>query len=175
MAQYSPGVLARFHEKVLRRGEDECWPWIAGTTHDGYGRIFAGKGAKSPLRAHVVAFELEHGPVPSGLHVLHACDNPRCCNPGHLRAGTNGENVQDKVARGRQARTALQGSRNPNSSINETIVREIRQVLAYDDSRKTTKRIRVQYKITRAMLYEIRHHRTWKHVTLDPSDGQSKS
>ena len=33
--------------------------------------------------------------------ILHDCDNRRCCNPEHLRAGTHLENSRDAQARGR--------------------------------------------------------------------------
>jgi hypothetical protein len=60
-----------------------------------YGRCSATYGS---TYAHRVAF----GPTP--LDVLHKCDNPPCCNPAHLFAGTNDDNVRDKVQKGRQHR-----------------------------------------------------------------------
>lgn len=39
-----------------------------------------------------------------GKLVRHTCDNPRCINPEHLRLGTQQDNMDDKVARRRQAR-----------------------------------------------------------------------
>jgi hypothetical protein len=35
------------------------------------------------------------------LYVLHHCDNPPCCNPLHLYAGTQRQNIHDAIARGR--------------------------------------------------------------------------
>ena len=54
--------------------------------------------------AHRMAWELEHGPIPGDLWVLHRCDNPPCVRLDHLFLGTHADNMADKVAKGRQAR-----------------------------------------------------------------------
>lgn len=168
MTLYSPAVLVRFHDKVDRREPAECWPWTAAKNPDGYGQLFAGRRGRPPLRAHVVAYEIEHGAVPPGLHVLHRCDHPPCCNPAHLYAGTNYQNILDKMERRRHARVGLRGSRNPNAAITENIVLEIRRMLAVDDSRVTSKIILARYGITKSMLYTIRHGKAWRHVGAPP-------
>lgn len=97
----------RFWSKVDRSaGAGACWPWLGGRDKDGYGRFSHGRRT---ARAHRFAYELAHGPIPSGpngrpLCVLHECDNPPCCNDSHLKLGTNAENVADRDAKGRQAR-----------------------------------------------------------------------
>ena len=75
---------------------DECWLWQRGTTTAGYG-TFTDQGVQ--YYAHRFAYEDENGPT--DLHVLHKCDTPACCNPFHLEAGTQQQNMLDKHARGR--------------------------------------------------------------------------
>lgn len=50
---------------------------------------------------HRVAYEHKNGPIPKGMVLMHLCDNPACCNPGHLTLGTKKDNTHDAVLKGR--------------------------------------------------------------------------
>jgi hypothetical protein len=79
--------------------ESGCWEFIGGRTGSGYGAITNGRGYYKG--AHVLAYEIENGPIPEGKFVLHSCDNPACCRPEHLFLGTLQDNKDDEVAKGR--------------------------------------------------------------------------
>ena len=94
-----PSLEQRFWAKVDKT--DNCWLWT-GAISGGYGLMKAGADKRG---AHVVSYELHHGPVPAGLTVDHLCHNGsgceagvdclhrRCVNPDHLEAIPGGENA----------------------------------------------------------------------------------
>jgi len=76
----------------------DCWIWTGSVDHSGYGQINKGK---ITYRAHRISYEMFIGPIPDGLLILHSCDNPKCVNPAHLRAGTCQDNTDDMIKRQR--------------------------------------------------------------------------
>lgn len=91
----------RFWQKVAKRSPEECWEWRAAVNKSGYGWMNIKSGESRP--AHRVS-ALIHGLIDtftSTLHVLHKCDNRKCCNPNHLFTGSNQDNVADRVKKSR--------------------------------------------------------------------------
>ena len=86
-------ILARM--SVTPKG---CWEWLGASIKDGYGMVDTPAGAKL---VHRVSYEHFVGPIPKGLLVRHKCDNPPCFYPPHLELGTDKDNAQDMVKRGR--------------------------------------------------------------------------
>jgi len=96
------GVGATFQERfwslVSRKGKDECWLWQGSLDKEGYGTL---KKKRILFFAHRLAWSYTFQKTTS-LHILHSCDNPPCCNPNHLREGTQQDNMRDRQKRGRQ-------------------------------------------------------------------------
>ena len=94
-------LAQRFWEKVDIRGTEECWPWLAARSA-GYGR-FTVSAQKCGELAHRLAVQLTTGEeiLYTSKVVLHDCDNPACCNPRHLRVGTQQDNIRDMLEKGR--------------------------------------------------------------------------
>jgi hypothetical protein len=127
------GIAERFWSKVDRSGgEDACWPWLAGKDKDGYGKFSYGPHPdgsgvhQEHVRSHRFALATV-GDVPAVMLVLHSCNNPPCCNPRHLRAGTALENVRDCIDADRKSRglkSAL--AKASTNKLTPDTVREIR-------------------------------------------------
>lgn len=91
--------VTRFWRNVEIGDPDQCWKWKGDKDRDGYG-IFTFNGSRKP--AHELALSFTTGEKRSeNLDTCHACDNPECCNPHHLRFDTRLSNVNDMISRGR--------------------------------------------------------------------------
>lgn len=77
-----------------------CWEWQgAANKKTGYGVI---NWRGETRYTHRVAWEFWCGLIPDGLFVCHGCDNRKCMRPDHLFLGTNQDNIDDMVQKGRQ-------------------------------------------------------------------------
>lgn len=94
--------VKRFFEPLFQRGMVQisttgCWEWM-GARRKGYG-LWRTDGKTQSV--HRLAFRAVKGKIPEGKIVMHRCDNPACCNPDHLRAGTRSQNTLDSLRKGR--------------------------------------------------------------------------
>ena len=138
-----------FYDKLQPNGD--CLEWTGGFLYNGYGRT---KAYGKYWYTHRLALELE-GVDTTGHNVLHSCDNPRCCNPNHLRTGTQQDNMADRNSRGRQAR----GSNHGIAKLTEQQVLEIRAI-----SGMTQQAIADQYGVARKTINNIINRKRWTHI-----------
>lgn len=167
------GLILRFWDKVDRRGPDECWLWKACRFFEGgYGKLCL-PGQRS-VSAHKFSYELHYGKVPSGLQVLHSCDVKICCNPNHLFAGTQKENMEDMHLKGRGVYGDMHWTRsNPESvrrgeshgcaKLREYQVLQIRRRASQGELAPS---IAKDFKVSQSTVYLILQGKIWKHITL---------
>lgn len=98
---FGPRLFGGLWEALLSRieilDEGSCWLWTGALDTSGYGKLNGkvdGKG--KTFAGHRVSLEASSGVRLGSLHALHRCPNRNCCNPSHLRPGTNADNVQDR-------------------------------------------------------------------------------
>ncbi len=142
----------RFEIKVNRLGD--CHEWTAARFWDGYGVIQVGRRLRL---AHRVAWKLYHEEEPpKGMCVCHTCDNRGCVNPEHLFLGTQGDNMQDMVRKGRFDPRV--GELNKLAKLTEA------QVLAIRASSETNVALAPRYGVNESAIGKIRRRDTWKHI-----------
>lgn len=99
---------SRFIARVDVTETERCVEWSGSCRRDGYGQYYIlGRGM---CAAHRISYEVFVEDIPSGMYVLHQCDNKRCVNPAHLFLGTAADNTHDSILKGR---FAGQGRRYP--------------------------------------------------------------
>ena len=162
--QYVPKTktLAERLEALVDRsaGPDGCWPYKGAVGSSGYGRIMFDNEIKG---VHVWAYEHANGPVPEGMFVLHSCDNRKCANPAHLRAGTHQDNMDDKVKRDRCYRGF--GELSGNAKLTEQQVIELR---TRHSSGAPVKSLAERFGVSESNVYMIVTGKRWAHL----EDGQ---
>lgn len=134
-----------------------CWLYGLGLTTAGYGRI--GINRKSHY-THRLMFELVNGEIKNGLHILHKCDTPNCCNPDHLFLGTPLDNIRDMISKGRARYASLKGELNNAVKLKES------QIVFILKSSETGKYLAKKYGVSPSMISLIRSRKKWRHVVL---------
>lgn len=150
--RFNPSVVERFNNQ-LEQKENGCIEWTGVKDKDGYGRFtVGGRGGKKEY-AH--RWSLEHSlqkELPPEVKACHHCDNPSCVNPGHLFEGTQKDNMQDAVEKGR----AVAGMGMCKFTD--------QQVLEIRSSEKTISELCSIYDASKPTIIGIRKLRTYKHV-----------
>ena len=106
-------ILSRIDETSSEIG---CWLYTGANSGNGYGRY-------SRNYVHREMYEAMVGPIPEGYQIDHLCRVRRCCNPAHLEAVTQRENILRGSGLGAIASREQRCIRGHDLS-NPTVVRE---------------------------------------------------
>lgn len=149
---------------LVRADSSGCWLWQGATDKDGYGfPWWRGRRAK----AHRLAYELTHGPIPRAQCVCHTCDVPACVNPAHLWLGTNRQNQDDCTRKGRRPYGTKNGSitcpesrpRGASHSAARLTAEDVRAIRAATESAGVLTR---QYPVSKTQICRIRSGKSWR-------------
>jgi len=146
-------------KQIDKRGEDDCWEWMGYKNKDGYGRISIGRKLYS---THRLVYELMKGNILHNEVIMHLCNNPSCCNPKHLKCGTQEDNIYQMYEEGRDRHMIQEGELNNNSKLSNEKVIEIRKL--YSSGNHSQRQIANQYNINQALVSGIINKKLWKHI-----------
>jgi len=93
--------------------------------------------------------------------VLHKCDNPKCCNIKHLKAGTKKDNSKDAVSKGRQKNLFKKGQNHPNSKLTEIQVIEIKKLIKQGLSNTYISKL---FNVRDYNISKIKNNVRWSHI-----------
>jgi len=174
----------RFWKTVEVSESSACWVWKGRKTPSNYG-LFGVNGRD--YRANRIALLLSTGELDEELFAIHSCDNPPCCNPAHIRAGTHMDNMRDKcarsrcpsgashhfhlhperVARGKRSGKYTKPEKTPRgeshgcSKLTELQVIEIRQ---RSDAGEKGRYLAGCFNVTEGTISEVVLRKTWTHI-----------
>lgn len=134
---------------------EHCWIWTGYKDPNGYGRINV---KNKPLLAHRLSWIVHHGAIPEGMNVLHHCDNPICVRPDHLFLGSQDDNIQDAIKKGRDDYGLLRGEKHGCAKLNNAQVLEIR------NSNETGVFLAKKYNVSTTTISDITKRKIWKHI-----------
>lgn len=147
-------IAARFLRHVSKQANG-CWLWTAALDRHGYGQFWWNG---SHWRAHRAAYVMWRGPIPAGLLVLHSCDVRACVNPDHLAVGSTQDNVDDRNAKGRQAR----GGRNGAAKLSSEEVARVRR--RYASGNVTQQELADELGVTQGAISRAVRALSWRDV-----------
>lgn len=159
-------LYARKHETAAG-----CWEWLGARISTGYGEF---RRAGHLYLTHRASWIAHFGPIPKKFLILHHCDNPPCFRPDHLFLGTDQDNVNDKIAKGRMRHGHVYGDNHParkhpetyikcgeehqNARINWDIVRAIRFLYNAGHSKADIAKL---FEVNRGTVYKIVNNQQW--------------
>jgi len=143
--------------------ENGCWLWTGAIrAKDKYGQLLVllPDGTQAIRSAHQAGWMYKHGTLPEkGLVLRHTCDVPNCCNPDHLLPGTQKENVQDMISRGRNCR----GERSKHSKLTDEKVTKVRQERL---AGRSISSLAKEVGVSPTLMAKVLSGERWKHIPM---------
>ena len=163
-----PRTLSRRQKELIHlstQNTDDCVMWphyrspIPRTGKPGYGMVkFQGKHTSTNRSAWLLSGQ----EIPKGMKICHTCDNPGCVNLRHLFIGTQRDNMQDCIRKGRKKMP--KGVNNPSAKLTESQVREIRIFWEKNSSTYGPRAFAEKFKVGLTSVRDVINNRTWRHL-----------
>ncbi len=133
---------------VVRPELGPCWVWEGYVDPKGYGRITISHVSEL---VHRVAWFVAYGKWPKP-NALHRCDNRACVRLAHLFEGSNKDNTEDMLSKGREAC----GEKHGHAKLRQEQVDSIRT------STNTQSALAREYGVSRSLICQIKKGLRWR-------------
>lgn len=139
------------HTKLEIVPTDSCIEWTGAYHKNGYGVISISRKVAKELGlgrvqfTHRASYMQNKGPIPEGMVVRHKCDNKACFNPDHLELGTQLDNVNDAVERGRVKRKLT-----------------MEEAGHIRESSESNRELAKKFGVSATTVYHIKHGNKWR-------------
>jgi len=153
---------ARFWARVNKKGpiapgmKTPCWLWTGRLEATGYARVKL-ESSQKQIPIHRASWMLRFGSIPRGKLVLHKCDVRHCAR--HLFLGTQKDNVQDMLRKGRGNKARGQG--HGNAKLTEKQAQRLLQKYALGS---TQKELAQEYGLHPMSVHKIVAGKKWAHL-----------
>jgi len=151
-------ILKDVWKRINKRDENDCWEWVGGKDKDGYGRMMIDR---HNYRTHRLTYIETYGSIPEGLIICHRCNNPSCCNPNHLYAGTIRENSQQCTKEGRR----VSGEKHYKTILSDKDILKIRSL--YSTGTFSQRELGRMFGVTQAAIWYIINNKTRKYILTE--------
>lgn len=129
-----------------------CWLWKGKVANNGYGQF---QFRKKWYLVHRFFYETFYGQIDKDKVCRHKCDIRNCINPAHIEIGTQKQNMQDMVNRGR----ALIGEKGVNAKLTWAQVKEIRS--KFVTRKYGCAKLALEYGVYKSTIEKIIYRKTW--------------
>lgn len=144
---------------LYTENDNECWECFSHSKKGGNNNSYVSiRAYGKQTYLHRESYRTYNGEIPSGMVIMHTCDNPKCCNPKHLKIGTHKDNVDDKVSKNRHTF----GETNGMCKLKKE---EVLQILEYKKMGNTEQKISELIKTSKSNVHNILSGKTWSHIT----------
>jgi len=156
--------IRTFWDKVQQCGHEWlcpfcCWPFQGQITSNGYGLVHSGN--KKLRMANRVAWELGNNrSMPDELFAAHYCHFPACCNPMHIHAATQKENMADSVRDLRH----YYGQRHHQAKLT---LETIKEAFLLRQQGWGFRRLAKHFNVSYIVMYKLINRETWKSIDVD--------
>jgi hypothetical protein len=146
-----------------RRQRNGCWEWQGACNNTGYGTVkWDGKTYTTHRIAAWLSGLVKNPAKPTNAqekaHVLHKCDNRKCCNPTHFFIGSYSDNQLDAYTKKRKSQP--KGGNHVNAKLTNKQAAEIRR--AYEVHGLTQKQLANKFDVSQTAISKIIRGETYK-------------